>query len=451
MSDPYVDATLSRHAGSHEFRLIELHPSKLSDPIRCTLHTYSFDADPPPYTALSYTWGSKIKPMSIELNEVSFPVGYNLWSFLEEMRLQERFCVYWIDAICIDQESVLERNHQVQMMRQIYNNAQSVSIWLGEADRQSTSDIAMDFLSQRQQLITVAIHPWHTTIQYTKAYYDHMFGQTILGKRLGGNPYYAEAYYDDVTAQVVSRRASDETPGYPEAYYDDVTAQIVPGRASYGTPDHPKAYCDRSTERRVHKRKSEEFPWSRQEAQAVLKLYNRPYWSRIWIVQEMFLAKALVVFCGSRQCSWRALEDLNNDLQHLGATNFPGIITNFNISSASKLLRARLSYHSGKERASQIEHLASFCDLKATHRLDKVYGVWGLVTDGTDFDIDYDIKPQDLLIKLLCYTWARTPDRGFKRLRECAIAISGALGISWSLWELDKQIELTRLRVRSTK
>jgi len=455
MSDPYTDAPLSRHEGSREFRLIELHSSKLLGPIKCTLRTYSFDSDPPPYTALSYTWGPKVKPNSIELNKVSFPVGHNLWAFLEEMRLQERFCMYWIDAICIEQESLSERNHQVQMMRQIYSNAKSVSIWLGEADRQSTSDIAMDFLSQRQQLVTVTAHSWHSSIYYTEAYYDHTFVQTILRKRSGGNPYYAEAYYDDVTAQVVSRRASDETPGYPEAYYSDVTAQIVPGRASHRTPDHPEAYYDPSTERRVHRRKSEEFPWTKQDAQAVLQLYNRPYWSRIWIVQEMFLAKALVVFCGSKQCDWRALEDLNNDLQHLQATNFPGTVTEFKTSRASKLVRARLSYHSGKNNSNHVEHLVSFSDLnlKATNRLDKVYGVWGLVKDGADFDIDYDIKPQDLLIRLMRYTWTHRSRVGDTQnvLRKCAVVMCEALGVRWSRWELEKQLVLARLSIPDAK
>jgi hypothetical protein len=37
----------------------------------------------------------------------------------------------WVDAICINQEDVLERNHQVQMMRDIYSSADSVAAWLG--------------------------------------------------------------------------------------------------------------------------------------------------------------------------------------------------------------------------------------------------------------------------------------------------------------------------------
>jgi hypothetical protein len=38
---------------------------------------------------------------------------------------------FWIDALCIDQSNVSERNHQVAQMSQIYSNAWRVISWLG--------------------------------------------------------------------------------------------------------------------------------------------------------------------------------------------------------------------------------------------------------------------------------------------------------------------------------
>jgi hypothetical protein len=38
---------------------------------------------------------------------------------------------FWIDVICIDQDSPLERNHQVAQMRTIYSKAAEVIIWMG--------------------------------------------------------------------------------------------------------------------------------------------------------------------------------------------------------------------------------------------------------------------------------------------------------------------------------
>lgn len=48
---------------------------------------------------------------------------------------QERHKYYWIDAICIDQEDVLERGHQVDMMSSIYSKATTVFAWLGPVSK----------------------------------------------------------------------------------------------------------------------------------------------------------------------------------------------------------------------------------------------------------------------------------------------------------------------------
>ncbi|KAH7356247.1 heterokaryon incompatibility, partial [Pyrenochaeta sp. MPI-SDFR-AT-0127] len=88
--------------------------------------------DPPPYQALSYTWGDLATTNTITLNGTPFAVRENLCNFLNRWRqaLQPmRFL--WIDAICINQESIPERNHQVGMMGRIYSTATSVIAWLG--------------------------------------------------------------------------------------------------------------------------------------------------------------------------------------------------------------------------------------------------------------------------------------------------------------------------------
>jgi hypothetical protein len=36
----------------------------------------------------------------------------------------------WVDAICINQDDIAERGHQVPLMRKIYSNAMQVVIWL---------------------------------------------------------------------------------------------------------------------------------------------------------------------------------------------------------------------------------------------------------------------------------------------------------------------------------
>ncbi|EHK43706.1 uncharacterized protein TrAtP1_008106 [Trichoderma atroviride] len=132
-----------------DFRLIELVPSAEPEMIECRLRSYSLDGNYPAYIALSYAWGQNVRDKTISLNGTRFSVGNNLWWFLHHMRLQNQYVNFWIDAICIDQSNVMERNHQVQIMRKIYSNARSVSVWLGKADASSDSDIAMEHLATR--------------------------------------------------------------------------------------------------------------------------------------------------------------------------------------------------------------------------------------------------------------------------------------------------------------
>lgn len=38
---------------------------------------------------------------------------------------------FWIDAICINQEDLLERSSQVSFIIDIYDRAENVMVWLG--------------------------------------------------------------------------------------------------------------------------------------------------------------------------------------------------------------------------------------------------------------------------------------------------------------------------------
>jgi hypothetical protein len=61
-------------------------------------------------------------------------VGKNLWDFLHRYSKRRAYTDtwLWVDAICIDQAILRERNHQVSLMRRIYSRARAVITWLGE-------------------------------------------------------------------------------------------------------------------------------------------------------------------------------------------------------------------------------------------------------------------------------------------------------------------------------
>src|SRR5207248_7213947 len=42
----------------------------------------------------------------------------------------------------------------------------------------------------------------------------------------------------------------------------------------------------------------------RQDFAAIVSLFERDYWKRLWVVQEVFNARNIVVYCGERTVPW---------------------------------------------------------------------------------------------------------------------------------------------------
>ncbi|OAG38439.1 hypothetical protein AYO21_07261 [Fonsecaea monophora] len=97
------------------------------------------------YVALSYEWGNRSGPRRlIKINGAKFEIQENLFHFLESHG-DAGIPNLWVDAICIDQDDVREKNHQVQLMKDIYGKSSAVTIWLGLGNPES--DSLFDFLN----------------------------------------------------------------------------------------------------------------------------------------------------------------------------------------------------------------------------------------------------------------------------------------------------------------
>jgi len=82
----------------------------------------------------NYTWGFNNCDHQILCDEHPFFVTANCHAALKHLRLPSRTRTIWVDAICIDQSSMSERNEQVKLMGDIYKLANKVFIWLGQGD-----------------------------------------------------------------------------------------------------------------------------------------------------------------------------------------------------------------------------------------------------------------------------------------------------------------------------
>lgn len=117
-------------AEKDEIRLLILQARTVSgDAVRCTLKNVKLSRKPV-YEALSYMWGATDEA-NIELNGRAFSVRQSLYTALSYLRHEDQPRILWIDALCIDQQDISERTHQVAQMSSIYNLAYCVVVWLG--------------------------------------------------------------------------------------------------------------------------------------------------------------------------------------------------------------------------------------------------------------------------------------------------------------------------------
>jgi hypothetical protein len=108
-------------------------------------------------------------------------------------------------------------------------------------------------------------------------------------------------------------------------------------------------------------------------------LFDRPWWTRIWIVQEVICSESVVLLCGDALISWN---DLNDALEIISAVAYyakvyPGhqILKDTNIVPVDTLKHFRQKWLEHRALGLDLlEILEYFQDFKATDPRDKIYG-----------------------------------------------------------------------------
>jgi hypothetical protein len=96
------------------------------------------------FDALSYTWGTTKAADTVIVNDWPLEITQNLNLALRHLRHPEQARVMWIDALCINQQDIDERNYQVPLMGSIYAGATQITVWLGPAADES--DLVMEVI-----------------------------------------------------------------------------------------------------------------------------------------------------------------------------------------------------------------------------------------------------------------------------------------------------------------
>jgi hypothetical protein len=327
----------------NEIRLIKVFLDAGVEELRCTILHATLD-DPPSFDALSYAWrdDSTLSPESQDIDGIlridngSITIGKNLEMFLRMLQKDAGFCEYiWVDAVCIDQGNVEERNVQVLRMREIYEKAHMVLIWLGP--EAGDGGLAISFLNEIGARVMANRTSWH------------------------------------------SSHAKDE-PVQVETFWVEEDSIWVKDELS----------ADRTRDR-----------WA-----ALIKLFSRAWWHRIWIIQELVLARKPVILCGSDYISFTPMSDAMYVLQgnwhwmktvvrECGVQISPEQESCVGKAYQSFFIRNRKQSHGYPNSLGLISYTRNRL---STDGRDHPYGILGLAADASSVvpAADYSILPLEV-------------------------------------------------------
>lgn len=130
------DAYRPLDSSKDEIRLLRIIPSACpTAPLELELYVFSLQSNESNFQALSYTWETPSESGVRDIKLCGRPhlVTANLYAALRRLRQAQSARVMWIDALCINQNDLEERAAQVTLMRQVYSKAREVLIWLGDS------------------------------------------------------------------------------------------------------------------------------------------------------------------------------------------------------------------------------------------------------------------------------------------------------------------------------
>lgn len=115
--------------------------------VECSLESFSFEDLEQTgfhYGALSYFWGratAEDDVHRIRVDGQDFYIRDNLWNFFICAAKRHKDQLLFIDAICVNQNDKSERSHQIQRMKEVYENADCVYTWLGQPSPNQSKNV----------------------------------------------------------------------------------------------------------------------------------------------------------------------------------------------------------------------------------------------------------------------------------------------------------------------
>ena len=139
----------------------------------------------------------------------------------------------------------------------------------------------------------------------------------------------------------------------------------------------------------------------RKELEALVVLFRRQYWWRIWVIQEVSVARSAVVYCGDEAISWHQLDNVcdilkaEDDALQAMFYKSPSFIRTLTFGGPRGLQLSR--YSPSADAPPLLELLLSHKSKKSTDPKDKVYALVGISSTRHTFGpIDYSRSMREI-------------------------------------------------------
>jgi hypothetical protein len=331
-----------------QVRLIRILDGLPGSSIQCELWHTDLGEE---HTCLSYMCGDDEPAYAILVNGRKLLVRNNLSDFLADARDRRFRMPLWIDAICLNQSNVVERNHQVQQMWRIYASAAEILVWAGKLPS-SLVDICR------------TVNDLHERIEALQQRQD---------LRRPTRKYSVDA---------VSATDGQNVP----------TRSITWGQKIFsGLHDFLET---RRLRRQLHARSG----WPT----AVVEVAMSPYWSRLWIVQEIMLGKDTRVVAASGTIP---LKDIAACLRAMSVTH-EWTLKRLTEEESEALRRLEtmctwsLYYFRGSSQMNFVNVLSTFGYALCSEERDKIYGLFGLSPETREIAVNYGQSTHAMALRI---------------------------------------------------
>ncbi|KAK5692111.1 hypothetical protein LTR97_011285 [Elasticomyces elasticus] len=257
------------------------------------------------YEALSYCWGDPVLSQQLSTSSPggTIPITESLHVCLRRLRVRDSVRYVWADAVSINQQYMAERNTQVQMMADIYKCSRRTLVWLGDAESGGPETLAFAAL------------------------------QGTFHRLDNDND---EGFY----------------PNHNTTYQEWVS------HLDKFLTEHKHCECCGEMFLGPH-------PGGTEALRAFVALLERPWFRRLWVVQEVTFAPHVQVMCGTHQAEWMDWERMCECLSTV-LRRSPCEVADLD----SRITKQRL------EKVVELTNLKNFLDKKPRRH------------DGTEYELD---------------------------------------------------------------